>query len=154
MDPRSRERPVTLVWIDARVARIVRWMDGGATIDRVESDVPAHRGSAGHVRHDPTIRSGGGGSATAGEPRRLEHLARFLDAVAHRLPEGDLELIGPGTTHERLAGVLRGTDPHGSRRIHVTASPPRTDRQLIAALRRLSGHEPRRRTSIGTRRLA
>lgn len=156
MDARTHDRPVTLVWIDAREARIVRWVDDAATIERLESDVPSHRKSSGHVRHDPSIRPGGGGgsAATAGEPRRLEHLARFLDAVAERLPEGDLELIGPGTTHERLATVMRDADARGTRQITVAASPPRTDRQLIAELRHLAGHEPRRRTLARTRRLS
>ena len=156
MDTRAQERPVTLVWIDAREARIVRWVDDAATVERVESDVPSHRSSSGHVRHDPSIRPGGGGgtAATSGEPRRLEHLARFLDTVAGRLPEGDLELIGPGTTHERLATVVRQADPLGTRHIRVAASPQRTERQLIAELRRLAGHAPRRRTLDRTRRLS
>jgi hypothetical protein len=156
MDTRPQDRPVTLVWIDAREARIVRWVDDAATIERVESDVPSHRRSSGHVRHDPSIRPGGGGgtAATSGEPRRLEHLARFLETVAERLPEGDLELVGPGTVHERLATVVRDADPLGIRHVRVAASPPRTDRQLIAELRRLAGHEPRRRTLDRTRRLA
>lgn len=156
MDTRTTDRPVTLVWIDAREARIVRWVDDAAKIERLESDVPSHRQSSGHVRHDPSIRPGGGGgtAATSGEPRRLEHLARFLDIVAGHLPEGDLELIGPGTVHERLATVVRDADPLGTRRVRVAASPPRTERQLIAELRRLAGHEPRRRNLDRTRRIS
>jgi hypothetical protein len=142
-----QDRPVTLVWIDSRAAVIARWADDGAHVERLESDVPDHRKSAGHVRHDPSIRPGGGGgsAATAGEPRRQEHLDRFLEDVAARLPEGDLELIGPGTTHERLARVVRASDPHGARHIETAASGPRTEPQLVARLRKLAGHQPRRR---------
>jgi hypothetical protein len=156
MDVHTRDRPVTLVWIDAREARIVRWVDDAASVERVESDVPSHRRSSGHVRHDPSIRPGGGGgsAATAGEPRRLEHLARFLEAVARRLPDGDLQLIGPGTVHERLATVVRRADPRGSRQISLAASPPRTERQLIAEVRRLVGRAPRRGSTTRTRRLS
>lgn len=155
MNVHEQARPVTLVWIDAREARIVSWVDDAAVIERLESDVPAHRRSGGHVRHDPSIRPGGGGgsAATAGEPRRLEHLTRFLETVASRLPEGDLELIGPGTTHEKLAGVVLEADPRGMRHVNTAASAPRTDRQLVAQLRRLAGHEPRRRTTAPRRRL-
>lgn len=156
MNVRTQERPVTLVWIDAREARIVRWVHDAAVVERLESDVPAHRHSSGHVRHDPSIRPGGGGgsAATSGEPRRLEHLARFLETVAARVPDGDLELIGPGTTHEKLAGVVREADPRGLRHVDTVASAPRTNRQLVARLRRLVGHEPRRRNTARTRRLA
>lgn len=156
MGARTHDGSVTLVWIDAREARIVRWLDDAATVEHLVSDVPSHRRSGGHVRYDPSIRPGGGGgsAATAGEPRRLEHLARFLETVAGRLPAGDLEFIGPGTTHERLAAVVREADPLGTRHVHVAASPPRTERQLIAELRRLAGHEARRRNPDRTRRLS
>lgn len=155
MEARPHDRPVTLVWIDAREARIVRWVDDAAQVERIESDVPSHRKSSGHVRHDPSIRPGGGGgtAATAGEPRRLEHLTRFLETVAARLPDGDLELIGPGTTHEHLAQVVRDADRRGARHIETAASAPRTERQLVARLRQLAGHEPRRRNTARTRRL-
>ncbi|MBI2781373.1 MAG: hypothetical protein HYX55_06215 [Chloroflexi bacterium] len=156
MEVRTHERLVTLVWIDAREARIVRWADESAHVERLESDVPSHRQSSGQVRHDPRVRPGGGGgsAATSGEPRRLEHLARFLEAVADRVPDGDLQLIGPGTVHEHLARVVRDADPRGIRHIETAASAPLTDRQLIARLRRLVGHEPRRRTIARRRRLA
>jgi hypothetical protein len=154
MDARILERPVTLVWIDAREARIVRWIDDAAQVEHLVSDVPSHRQSSGHVRHAPSIRPGGGGGtpATSGEPRRLEHLARFLEAVAARLPDGDLELIGPGTTHEHLAQVIRAADPRGTRRIVTAASDQRTERQLVAHARHLAGHDPKRRAVDQTRR--
>lgn len=148
MQSQVGERPVTLVWIDAREAVIVRWMDDAPHVERLESDVPAHRKSSGHVRHDPSIRPGGGGgsAATSGEPRRLEHLARFLDAVAARVPEGDLELIGPGTVHEHLAQVVRAADVRGLRHVTTDPSAPLTHRQLVARLRHVVGHEARRRS--------
>lgn len=155
MDARILDRPVTLVWIDAREARIVRWVDDAAQVEHLVSDVPSHRHSSGHVRHDPSIRPGGGGgtAATSGEPRRLERLARFLEAVAARLPDGDLELVGPGTTHEHLASLVRAGDPRGTRRIETAASDQRTERQLIARARHLAGHDPRRR-NVDQRRSA
>ena len=146
MHAQVAERPVTLVWIDAREARIARWVDDGPRLEHIESQVPAHRSSSGHVRHDPTIRPGGGGgtAATSGDPRRLEHLARFLDAVAARLPEGDLELIGPGTVHEHLALLIRTAGGQPARSVATSACGPLTERQLIARLRHLTGHDPRR----------
>jgi hypothetical protein len=110
-------RALTLVWIDAREGIVVRWIQKAPVLERIESDVPAHHRSTGHVRHDPNVRHGGGGiPQTAGEPHRLEHLARFLDAVADVLPdEDDLMILGPGTVREHLAR-LRASGPPASRR--------------------------------------
>jgi hypothetical protein len=145
------DRHVCVVWIDSRAATIVRLVDGSAVIERLVSDVPVHHRGGMHVRHDPAIRPGGGGgtAATSDEPRRLEHLARFLRDVAERLPDGDLELIGPGTVHEHLASTVRAADRAGHRRISEAPSAPLTDRQLVARMLRLSGHEPRRRGDRG-----
>lgn len=140
----------TLVWIDAREAIVVRRVDGTSRFDHIQSDVPAHHRSTGHVRHDPGVRHGGGGPPqTAGDPHRLEHLARFVDAVAARLPpDNDLLLIGPGTVHEQLARQLAEVDArhHVARGIRSEAAPPMSRRQLAARLRRATGDEPRRRT--------
>jgi hypothetical protein len=147
----SDDRPVTVVWIDSRTAAIARWVDDQAVVERLESDVPVHHRGGMHVRHDPGIRPGGGGgtAATSDEPRRHEHLAQFLRDVVARLPEGDLELIGPGTVHEHLASVVRAADRAGTRQVSVASSTRLTERQLIARLRRLSGLEPRRRERRG-----
>jgi hypothetical protein len=143
-------RPSTLVWIDAREAVIVRMQGDRARIERVESEVPAHHRATGHVRHDPAVRHGGGGSPqSAGEPHRIEHLNRFVGDIANRLAAGDdLLIVGPGTVHERLARQLSESDGHHGRHrdISCQTSPPMTDRQLIARLRRFAGVEPRRRT--------
>jgi len=143
-------RPSTLVWIDSREAIIVRWQNNTAEVERVESEVPAHRRATGHVRHDPAVRHGGGGSPqTAGEPHRLEHLKRFVELIANRLQPGDdLLILGHGTVYERLGRHLaHGDARHGRHRdIACEASPPLTDRQLIARLRAFAGAETRRRT--------
>ncbi len=148
--------PTTLVWIDAREAVIVRWQGDAFDVERLESGVPAHHRATGHVRHDPTVRHGGGGPAqTADEPRRIEHLARFIDRVSVRLPTADaLLLIGPGTVRERLARHVRAADDqHGrTRRITCAASPPRTLAQLVARLRHATGDDPPRRRAGPYRR--
>jgi hypothetical protein len=149
-------RATTLVWIDGRQAVIIRMQGGRAHINRVESEVPAHHRATGHVRHDPAVRHGGGGSSpqSAGEPHRIEHLNRFIEDVAHRLPPGDDVLVlGPGTVHERLMRHLSESDEHHGRHrdIFCQTSSPLTDRQLIALLRRFSGVEPRR-FSVGAYR--
>ncbi len=141
----------TLVWIDAREAVIVRRRDGEVIIERIESDVPPHRRSTGHVRHDPGVRHGGGGGSpqSAGEPRRQEHLAHFLRIVADRLPiADDLVILGPGVVAEHLAHGLQVDDRHHLRRraVRSEASDRLTDRQLAARLDRESGVERRRRT--------
>ena len=143
-------RSNTVVWIDAREAIIIRWQDTAAHLERVSSEVPAHHRATGHVRHDPAIRLGGGGPPqTAGEPHRLEHLARFVEDVADRLAaDSDLLILGPGTVRERLERQVRERDErHGNHRdVTSEASPPVTDRQLIARLRHLAGADARRRT--------
>jgi hypothetical protein len=143
-------RPSTLVWIDSREAIIIRWQNNSAEVERVESEVPAHRRATGHVRHDPAIRHGGGGSPqTAGERHRLEHLKRFVVEIANRLPpDDDLLILGPGTVRERLVRHVTDSDArHGRiRDIATEASRPLTERQLIARLRALVGAETRRHT--------
>jgi hypothetical protein len=143
-------RPVMLVWIDAAEAVIVRLRGSHAELERVESEVPAHHRATGHIRHDPGVRHGGGGSPqTAGEPHRIQHLKRFVTEIANRLPPGDdLLILGPGNVHERLKRHVSESDErHGRQRdIACEVSPRLTDRQLVARLRRLAGVEPRRRT--------
>ena len=138
----------TIIWIDAREAIIVGWHDAEPRLERIDSDVPAHHRATGHVRHDASVRPGGGTPKAAGEPHRLEHLAQFVDDVLERLPEGDLLILGPGTVRERLEHEVREGDRRHGRDRHVAgeASPPLTDRQLVARLRQVSGVEPPRRT--------
>jgi hypothetical protein len=153
-EPVAPPRAVTLVWIDAREARVVP-PGGHGGIERLESEVPAHHRSTGHVRHDPLVRHGGGGRPqTAGEPHRLEHLARFLDQVIGRLsPTDDLVIVGPGTVRLHLARRLRTADHrHGiARRIETEPAHPMTDPQLLAWSRALAGG-PLRRLTAGTYR--
>jgi hypothetical protein len=152
---RDEARPVALVWIDSAEAVIVRWHGDRARLEHVESEVPAHHRATGHVRHDPAVRHGGGGSPQdAGEPHRLEHLQRFVVDIANRLaPADDLLILGAGTVHERLARQLSESDERRGRHrdIACEASRPLTDRQLIARLRRFGGVEPRKR-SVGAYR--
>jgi hypothetical protein len=95
------------------------------------------------------MRHGGGGAPQdAGEPHRLEHLRGFLADVARVVPPGDpLEVMGPGTVHERLAALLAGDDrEHGRvREIRSTRSGPLTERQLCARVREFAGAAPPRR---------
>jgi hypothetical protein len=138
-----------LVWIDARQAVIARWTEGASSVERLESDVPVHRRSTGHVRHDPMTRHGGGGAPqTAGEPRRLEHLDRFVDEVAARLAgDTDVVILGPGTVHERLEARLRELDAqeHRTRAVDVRRAARLTEPQLVAELREHLGVGARRR---------
>ncbi len=151
MPTATKDTTRTLVWIDAREAVIVRRRDGEIVIERLESDVPAHRRSTGHVRHDPGVRHGGGGGSpqSAGEPKRQEHLAHFLRIVADRLPiADDITILGPGTVAEHLERGLQLDDRHHLRRRAVRSEPSGrlTDRQLAARLDREAGIERRRRT--------
>jgi hypothetical protein len=138
----------TLVWIDAHEAIVLNWLNEAAHVTRLQSDVPDHRKSTGHVRHDVGVRHGGGGAPQdAGEPRREEHLNRFVELVAARLSaDDDLLIIGPGTVRERLERHVKERDRHllHPRAVTVTASGPRSERQLIAQLRSAMGAEPKR----------
>lgn len=141
------EQPWTIVWLDARGARIVRWVEG-PVIEQVEAEIPTHHRSTGHTRYDPTDRHGGSGPRSARDGRREEHLRSVLRAVAERLPPDEgLELIGPGTLHARLAELVREEDRRrgNERPIASLACGPLTDPQLIARLRdRLNRAAPRR----------
>lgn len=142
-------RPWTLVWIDSRSAVIARRDGASVRLTRLTSDVPARHRSTGHVRHDPRVRHGGGGSSSAGEPNRLEHLHRFVVQVAGRLsPRDDVLILGPASVRKRLEQQLANDDAHDARQRTITcqAAPALTDGQLRARLRALEGDEPRRRT--------
>jgi len=139
--------PCTVVWVDARAATIVHWgVEPG--LERVVSDVPVHHRSTGHVRHEGGLLHGGGGAPqTAGEPRRLEHVRRYLDQVAARIPaEGDVEILGSGTMRYRLAVTLRHLDEHHGRQRELRTEPARrlTEAQLVARARALNGDRPAR----------
>ena len=153
-DPREAggqpvRRPTTLVWIDERAAIIARWNDGRANLERIESEVPSRHRSTGHVRHEPGIRHGGGGAPqTAGEPHRLEHLTRFVEEVAGKVPAGDdVLIIGPGMVRDHLhRRVLESSPSRQVREVETEAAPRLSDRQLLARLRGLAGAEaPRAR---------
>ena len=133
-------------------ATIVRARDDRFPVEHVGSDVPVHHRSTGHVRHDPTIRHGGGRDQHADEPRRAEHLGQFLADVARRLDgEPDVVIVGPGEVREHLARLVRGPAGFGSPDVLVHTEPASrmTDRQLIALLRELNGHTPRRGRRAG-----
>jgi len=145
----------TLVWIDAREAVITRWHAGEVRLERLLSDVPSHHRATGHVRYDPAIRHGGSAPKDAGEARRLEHLARFVDLVAtHVPPDDEVLILGPGTVRERLEHRISEADRHASRTRGVAsqATARLTERQLVARLRNLAGADRRRRTVGAYRR--
>jgi len=140
----------TLVWIDAREAVIARWQGGEAHLERLHSDVPSHRRATGHVHYDPTVAHGGVAPKDAGERKRLEHLARFVELVATHVPPTDeVVVLGPGTVRDRLEHSIREADRHASRTRDVTcrASARLTERQLIARLRHVAGADQRRWSS-------
>jgi hypothetical protein len=148
MQHRPQHPPATLVWIDSREAILTRWDGRSVRQYRIESEVPGHRRSTGQLSHDPSVRPGGGGGADAtGEPHRLEHLTRFIDEVAGRIPANDrLALTGPGTVRERLEKVVTAEDRkhRRSRPVSSEALPQQTPEQLKARLRDLAGVPPRR----------
>ena len=147
---------ITLAWIDSREAFVVRWLDGEAKVEHLESDVPAHHRTTGHVRHDAGQGKGGGGPQAPVEAHRLEHLARFVAQVCGRLPaEDDLLLIGPGTVREHLANEVADQDHqhHRTRRVACRAATPLTVPQLVALLRHEIGDEPPRKPIRRSRRV-
>jgi hypothetical protein len=148
------EKGYALVWIDSKLARILRWR-GRVVSDRLDSDVPPHVRSTAHVRHDPDVRHGGSGRGQDdAERRRNEHLRAFLRAVADRLGVDDqIEILGTGTAGERLATLLRRRAARrpSPPRILVLHSMPLTPRQLAARLRQRLGLD-RRRVTVGAYR--
>jgi hypothetical protein len=80
--------------------------------------------------------------------RRRERLTRFRGRVREGLPEaGAVMVVGPGSIHEDLAREVVEDDRRHrrGRSVESASSPPLTDRQLVAMVRRLVGDEPRRR---------
>jgi hypothetical protein len=145
--PSTATHEGAIVWIDAHKATIVRWKANDSSIERHTSDVPVHRRSTGHIRHDP-LTSHGGGASSAEERRRIEHMDRFVDEVADSLAgDEDVVVVGPGVVHERLETRLRELDAkHGRDRTITARSVDRvTEPQLVAQLREHLLASPRRR---------
>jgi hypothetical protein len=150
-----RQRPVTLVWLDADEAIILRsGGPGGPGADppeprRIRSEVPPHHRATGRVHHDPRVRSGGGADPDDLAERRREHLmAAYLREVMTSVPPGDdVVVLGSGPVHGRLAAQLRADDlrHRRDRTVGDAPSPPLTDRQLRARLLERTGNVPERR---------
>lgn len=147
-------RTFALVWIDARLARILRWRDGVVT-DTIMSDVPPHVRTTAHVRHDPADRHGGSGHGQDdAERRRNQYLRAYLKSVADRLRRDErIEIMGTGTVGERLATHLRRTTARrlSPPAIAATRSAWLSERQLAARLRERLGLQ-RRRGMVGAHR--
>ena len=150
-----RRRGVTVIWVDSREARLIHVEPAEPArtplvrVERLESDVPVHHHTTGHVRIHPPGRHGGGGAVEDRiEDARNEHLRAFVEDVAAKVdPDWDVEVVGPGTVRLRLARELRSADRrHGRTRIVSTrAAAPRSDPQLVARALELTGRSPRRR---------
>lgn len=144
----------TLVWIDARTAMILGWVDG-PQVTRVDLETAPHERSVGHVRLVPG-RHGGGQAQTALETHRLEHLRQGIERVAALIPDSDNVLVvGPGTVRERLAAELRKADEKvpasvQHRDVRTEAASRMTEPQLAERLRELVGQPPRRVHPRGT----
>ena len=135
-----------VVWIDAESATIVAWNDGEPRVRKLESAIPPHRRSTGHIRHEPLVRHGGGGPSD-GEAHRLEHVRQFLAEVVGQLTDADdVRIVGPGTVPGRLATEIEEQDRRANRTRPVSCEPTGrlTDRQLVARLREAVGYPPRR----------
>jgi hypothetical protein len=134
-----------LVWIDAEGARIFRWREK-VTEARVASEIPVHERSTYHVRHDPLVRHGGGGSGADDAARhRTEHVRQFLSRVEDAiLAEEALEVLGTGELCQRLASQVRRHDRthHRDRSVIVDHSMRLTRPQLVARLMERVGLEP------------
>jgi hypothetical protein len=144
------QRPSTLVWIDAREAVFIHWLDGETSVERIRSHVPARHRGTGHIRHDACSGHGGGGpQATTGEQRRLELLGRFVAQVADRLPVEDaLLILGPGTVRQRLEHAVATADRHHRRARSITcrAAPRMSEARLVEQLHDFVGLPAPRQT--------
>lgn len=116
----------TLVWIDAREARIVTSGRGEIVIERLEAASGAD-----------------GGRSGPDQP--------YLHRVADRVPVADdLTIIGPGVAPQRLATLIRAIDDVRPRRREVAAGPAErcTDRQLVSRYARTSERPSRTRAAV------
>jgi hypothetical protein len=146
-------RAVTLAWLDAEEAILLRWPGvdgppGDPAPERLTSDVPSRHRATGRVRHDPRRPGGGGIPDDRLERRREQLLASFVHGVAARIPPDDrVVLLGPGSVREKLADELRASDARARRARTIESRPAgrMTDRQLQAWLRVSAGVAQERR---------
>ncbi|MFV2062079.1 MAG: hypothetical protein ACC726_01035 [Chloroflexota bacterium] len=91
-------------------------------------------------------------SQTALDRHRQEHLARFIDQVATRLPDGEeVIILGPGHVRDRLARrIIRSDVQHRvERTVSVEPAGHLSERQFMARLRTLHGQTPPRQKVEG-----
>ena len=102
-----------LVWIDAEGARLLRWR-GHVVEAFIEANIPTREKSTEHVRHDPLVRSGGGGRGNDEVARhRSEHVRQFLALVEAAVSDdGPIEILGTGTLL-RAPGKRTSSFRHG-----------------------------------------
>lgn len=139
--------PVVGVHIDSKGATIAHWRQGEVRIEQLESDIPAHHRSVGHV-HEGRGQHGGTGDHSAGEGPRLEARRAFLHRVVAALPEHDLLILGDSQMPGALATAVREADQHaireGDRRIEVRTIDKLSQNQLVAAVAQFAGSPARR----------
>ncbi|NJD26954.1 MAG: hypothetical protein FIA92_01500 [Chloroflexi bacterium] len=131
------DRPRILVWLDGREATIVRSGSEGPSLERVFATEPVPSHGSGRRRHAPNARHGEEWKGVA-ERRSERRLEDFLAKVAARLePGADLEIIGPGPVHERLAREIVAADVRhaNDRSVRAEAASRLTVPQLQARLR-------------------
>lgn len=148
----SMHEPVVGVLIDSEGATLVHWREGDIRIERLESDIPAHHRSVGHVR-EGRGQHGGTGARSAGESPRLEHRRAFIEQVVAALAEHDLLILGPSQMPGALARAVERADRHavGERDRHIEVRPvdQLTEPQLVAITAEFAGAPSRRQLPGG-----
>ena len=113
----------TLVWLDHRVAKVLRFDRDSSEVSQIHSTHPDahlhHKANAGDSGHAPVDRG-------------------FLNSIASAIPHhGPVLIVGPGTAKKELHSHLLDRHPNISGRISaVTPLDHPTDGELLACGRR------------------
>ena len=105
----------TLVWIDAREAIVISWLEDRAQVERLEACLS---------------------DADQADPPEVP--LSFVDEVAEHLPpDDDLLILGPAPVRDLLELRVHELDRHRRHRraIAASSSAPQAERQLMAQLR-------------------
>jgi hypothetical protein len=148
----KQHEPVIGVLINSDGATLVHWHEGNVRVERLESDIPAHHRSVGHVRMG-SGQHGGSGDHSAGEGPRLEARRAFIKQVVAALPEHDLLILGDSQMPGALASAVTAADQHSirerDRRVEVRTVDRLTEHQLVAATAEFAGAPSRRKLPRG-----
>ncbi len=134
------------VWIDHRIAYVLRPGDGDCKVETVESGVEhSRRSTGGKGKSRPYMHENAASSASHFDASRKNALNKFYLRVNEHLREvEDLLILGPGEAKSELRSVILRGEQLKDCNVSMEPAPQITEAQLKKTVRRHFGRVPKR----------